>query len=52
MTDRGEVNVGQLVRGRYKNEAVLIGFTTYQGTVTAATDWDGPAECKRASRAT
>jgi erythromycin esterase-like protein len=30
-----------------KNEAVLIGFTTYCGTVTAATDWDGPAECKR-----
>ncbi len=47
MTDRGEVNVGQLVRERYKNEAVLIGFTTYQGTVTAATDWDGPAECRR-----
>ena len=47
MTDRGEVNVGQLVRERYKSEAVLIGFTTYHGTVTAATDWDGPAECKR-----
>jgi erythromycin esterase-like protein len=47
MTDRGEINVGQLVRERYKNEAVLIGFTTYCGTVTAATDWDGPAECKR-----
>jgi erythromycin esterase-like protein len=47
MTDRGEVNVGQLVRERYKNEAVSIGFTTYHGTVTAATDWDGPAECKR-----
>jgi erythromycin esterase-like protein len=46
MTDRGEINVGQLVRERYKNEAVLIGFTTYCGTVTAATDWDGPAECK------
>jgi erythromycin esterase-like protein len=47
MTDRGEINVGELVRERYKNEAVLIGFTTYCGTVTAATDWDGPAECKR-----
>jgi erythromycin esterase-like protein len=47
MTDRGEVNVGQLVRERYKNEAFLVGFTTYQGTVTAATDWGGPAECKR-----
>jgi erythromycin esterase-like protein len=47
MADRGEVNVGQLVRERYKNEAFLVGFTTYQGTVTAATDWGGPAECKR-----
>ena len=47
MTGRGEINVGQLVRERYKTEAVLIGFTTYSGTVTAATDWDGPAECKR-----
>jgi erythromycin esterase-like protein len=47
MTNRGEINVGQLARERYKNEAVLIGFTTYSGTVTAATDWDGPAERKR-----
>lgn len=51
MTDRGEINVGQLVRERYKNEAVLIGFSTYSGTVTAATDWDGPAERKRVSPA-
>ncbi len=47
MSERGEINVGQLVRERYKSEAVLIGFTTYHGTVAAATDWDGPAECKR-----
>ena len=47
MTNRGEINVGQLARERYKDEAVLIGFTTYSGTVTAATDWDGPAERKR-----
>jgi erythromycin esterase-like protein len=44
---RGELNVGQLVRERYGAEAVLVGFSTYQGTVTAATDWDGPAERKR-----
>ena len=47
MTDYGELNVGQLVRQRYGSEAVLIGFTTYAGTVTAASDWDGPAERKR-----
>ncbi|HET6892973.1 MAG TPA: erythromycin esterase family protein [Pyrinomonadaceae bacterium] len=47
MADYGEVNVGQLVRERYGLEAVLVGFTTYQGTVTAASEWDGPAERKR-----
>src|ERR1700716_4310309 len=47
MADHGELNVGQLVRQRYGSEAVLVGFTTYTGTVTAASDWDGPAERKR-----
>ena len=47
MSERGELNVGQLVRERYGTSAVLIGFSTYTGTVTAATDWDGPAERKR-----
>jgi erythromycin esterase-like protein len=44
---RGEWNLGQLVRERYSREAVLVGFTTYQGTVTAASNWDAPAELKR-----
>jgi erythromycin esterase-like protein len=47
MADYGELNVGQLVRERYGREAVLIGFTTYTGTVTAASDWDKPSERKR-----
>src|SRR5437660_12843057 len=47
MADYGELNVGQLVRERYGSEAVLVGFTTYKGAVTAASDWDGPAERKR-----
>src|SRR5918995_885016 len=42
MADYGELNVGQLVRQRYGSDAVLIGFTTYKGTVTAASEWDGP----------
>jgi erythromycin esterase-like protein len=46
MSRHGELNVGQLVRERFKNEAVLIGFSTHHGTVTAASDWDGPAERK------
>ena len=47
MADYGELNVGQLVRQRYGADAVLVGFTTYNGTVTAASEWDGPAERKR-----
>ena len=47
MSARGELNVGQLARQRYDNECVLVGFTTFDGTVTAATDWGGPAERKR-----
>jgi erythromycin esterase-like protein len=46
MSHYGEVNVGQLVRERFGNEAVLIGFSTYQGTVTAASDWGAPGERK------
>ncbi|HYZ84596.1 MAG TPA: erythromycin esterase family protein [Bryobacteraceae bacterium] len=46
-TDRSEWNVGQLVRERHGTDAVLIGFTTYTGTVTAASDWGKPYERKR-----
>jgi erythromycin esterase-like protein len=47
MGDIGELNLGQLTRDRYGRETVLIGFSTYSGTVTAASDWDNPAERKR-----
>ena len=47
MSRRGELNVGQLVRERRRDDVVLVGFTTYTGTVTAASDWDAPAERKR-----
>jgi erythromycin esterase-like protein len=40
----GEWNVGQLVRERLGTAARLVGFTTYSGTVTAASDWDAPAQ--------
>jgi erythromycin esterase-like protein len=43
----GELNVGQLARQRYGDDAVLIGFSTYTGTVTAASNWDEPAQRKR-----
>jgi erythromycin esterase-like protein/predicted phosphoribosyltransferase len=46
MGSRGELNVGQLVRERHPGDCRLIGFTTYTGTVTAADDWDAPADRK------
>jgi erythromycin esterase-like protein len=46
MRDHGELNLGQLVRERYGSQAVLVGFTTSVGTVTAASEWDGPAQRK------
>jgi erythromycin esterase-like protein len=47
MSIKGELNVGHLVRTRHPADAALVGFSTYSGTVTAATDWNGPAESKR-----
>jgi erythromycin esterase-like protein len=47
MGREGEWNVGQLTRERYGSGAVLVGFSTYTGTVTAASDWGAPAERKR-----
>ena len=47
MSRRGELNVGQLTREKYNHDAVLVGFTTYHGSVTAASDWGKPAERKR-----
>ncbi len=47
MAARGELNLGQLMRERHARNAVNVGFTTYAGTVTAASRWGGPAERKR-----
>jgi erythromycin esterase-like protein len=46
MGDAGEWNLGQLSRERWGGDAVLVGFTTHRGTVTAADDWDAPAKRK------
>jgi erythromycin esterase-like protein len=43
---QGELNIGQLVRQRHPGTGRLVGFTTYMGTVTAASEWEGPAEGK------
>ena len=43
----GELSLGRLVRERHPGQSLLIGFSTYAGTVTAASDWGGAAERKR-----
>ena len=47
MGNLGEWNLGELARKAYGDDVRLIGFSTYDGWVTAASEWDGPAERKR-----
>ena len=47
MARGGELNIGELTRRRHGESAFSIGFTTYQGTVTAARHWGEPAEQRR-----
>ncbi|MDB6132244.1 MAG: hypothetical protein JWM59_487 [Verrucomicrobiales bacterium] len=47
MGQQGDLNVGQLVRSRFGGRACLIGMTTFSGSVTAARDWNDPAEHRR-----
>jgi erythromycin esterase-like protein len=42
----GELNVGQLLRQTHGPDAFNVGFTTHTGTVTAADNWDEPADLK------
>lgn len=45
MGEQGEINIGQLVREQH-SKTYAIGFSTYEGTVTAASNWDEPPMCK------
>jgi erythromycin esterase-like protein len=47
MAARGEVNIGQLLREVEGRNAMLVGFSTSRGTVTAASEWDGPPQVKQ-----
>ncbi len=40
--NRGELNLGQLMRQRHHDAAFLVGFFTYGGQVLAAPEWDMP----------
>jgi len=43
----GELSLGQLARERHPGATRLIGFSTYEGTVTAASEWGRPAARQR-----
>jgi erythromycin esterase-like protein/predicted phosphoribosyltransferase len=51
LAQAGQLNLGQLMREKHGDETLLVGLTTYAGTVTAASEWGGPAERKRVRRA-
>lgn len=46
MSHDGQLTLGQLVRQAHPDACVLIGFSTFSGTVTAASVWGGPAQHK------
>jgi erythromycin esterase-like protein len=47
MGRRGQLTLGQLAREHHEHNAFLVGLTTYEGTVTAASDWGAPGLVKR-----
>jgi erythromycin esterase-like protein len=51
MRDAFQINLGQIAREKRGVGTFLLGFTTYHGTVTAASDWGGDAERKTVRQA-
>ncbi len=51
MGKQGQLNIGQLAREQYGKKAVLVGFTTYTGTVSAAPFWNGPVQLRHVRKA-
>ena len=48
LAELGQVTLGQLVReAGGPDDTVIVGFSTYGGTVTAASDWGGPVAVHR-----
>jgi protein-L-isoaspartate(D-aspartate) O-methyltransferase len=44
MGRRGEINIGQLAKEAFRDDAYSVGFGTHQGTVAAATNWGEPMQ--------
>ena len=51
MSNNGEFNIGQLVKEKFGNNSYSLGFTTYNGTVSAASNWHMPVERKNIKNA-
>lgn len=47
MGEDGQLTLGQLMRQRHGDDVALVGFTTHQGTVECAYDWDEPSKRER-----
>lgn len=47
MSERNEINLGQIVRERFGETSFHLGFSTYSGTVMAANHWDEKGEVKK-----
>jgi erythromycin esterase len=44
MARAGMVNVGQLARERWGDDTVIVGFSSYAGTVVAGEEWGAPMQ--------
>ncbi|HEX8695795.1 MAG TPA: erythromycin esterase family protein [Longimicrobium sp.] len=51
MARAGMVNVGQLARQEYGDECVIVGFSSYRGSVIAGDAWGSPMERMRVPEA-
>lgn len=47
MKTKGEFNIGQLCRGKFGEDIYSIGFGTHEGSVAAASEWNGPMQIKQ-----
>jgi erythromycin esterase-like protein len=51
LAELGQLTLGRLVREAYGAEAVLVGQSTFAGSVTAASDWGGAARMRHVAAA-
>jgi protein-L-isoaspartate(D-aspartate) O-methyltransferase len=47
MSARGELNIGELCRAKFREGVYVVGFGTDHGTVAAASNWDEPMQRMR-----